>query len=575
MRTEDKICQNCEKKFTIESDDFGFYKKMKVPPPTFCPECRLQRRLAWRNERGLHFRECGLCKKKTVSIYSKDYDNTIFCEKCWWGDTWEGLDYGMEIDFSRSFLEQFFELFRKVPVPNLFAFGTTMINSQYCNMANDMRNCYLLHDGTFDENVSYGSGVFFSKDSQDITMTRKGELCYELVTCINCYQTIFSQNCQDCVNVSFSHGLRGCNNCFGCVNLHGKNYHIWNEPFTKEEYEKKLKSFGLDSYKNILSLKEKARDFWKKFPRKYYFGVQNTNVTGDYLEHSKNSKMCFGAANLEDSKFCSFVSNGPVKQTYDFTHYGDNIELVNECLQSGDGIYNVKCGWGTWTNSKNATYCITSPGVSDVFGCVGLKKKQYCILNKQYSKEEYEKLIPKIIEHMNNMPYIDKKGRVYKYGEFFPIELSPFGYNETTAQEYFSLNKQEVIVNGYNWIEDDDRNYKVTKKPEELLDSITETTDSILDEVIACEHEGKCQEGCMTAFKILPEDLKFYRRMNLSLPRMCPNCRRYQRVKQRNPLKLWHRGCMNEGCKNEFETSYSPERAEIIYCESCYNKEVY
>jgi len=285
--------------------------------------------------------------------------------------------------------------------------------------------------------------------------------------------------------------------------------------------------------------------------------------------------MCFGAANLEDSKFCSFVSNGPVKQTYDFTHYGDNIELVNECLQSGDGIYNVKCGWGTWTNSKNATYCITSPGVSDVFGCVGLKKKQYCILNKQYSKEEYEKLVPKIIEHINNMPYIDKKGRVYKYGEFFPIELSPFGYNETTAQEYFALNKEEATREGYNWREDDERNYKVTKKPEELSDSVKEIQDSILDEVIACEHGGKCQEGCMTAFKILPEDLKFYRRMNLPLPRMCPNCRRYQRVKQRNPLRLWHRKCMNKGCNNEFETAYAPNRPEIVYCEGCYNKEVY
>ena len=400
MEAENKICQNCKKEFLIEPDDFGFYKKMKVPAPTFCPECRLQRRLAWRNERGLHFRECGLCKKKTVSIYSKDYQNIIFCEKCWWSDAWEGVDYGTDVDFSRPFLEQFFELFRRVPVPNLFAFGTTMVNSQYCNMANDMRNCYLLHDGTFDENVSYGSGVFFSKDSEDITMTRKGELCYELVTCINCYQTIFSQNCQDCVNVSFSHSLRGCNNCFGCVNLHGKNYHIWNKPYSKEEYEKKLESFELSSYKNILSIKQRANEFWEKFPKKYYFGVQNTNVTGDYLEHSKNSKMCFGAANLEDSKFCSFVSNGPVKQTYDFTHYGDNIELVNECLQSGDGIYNVKCGWGTWTNSKNATYCITSPGVSDVFGCVGLKKKQYCILNKQYSKEEYEKRT-KEIKHID------------------------------------------------------------------------------------------------------------------------------------------------------------------------------
>ncbi|MFA6392946.1 MAG: hypothetical protein WCW54_02590 [Candidatus Paceibacterota bacterium] len=567
-------CQNCKKDFTIESDDFGFYEKMKVPAPTFCPECRLQRRLAWRNERGLHSNECGLCKKNIISIYDKDSNVHPYCDKCWWSDKWDAIDYGVDIDLSKPFLTQFFDLFHRVPAPNLFAFGTTMVNSPYCNMANDMKNCYLLHDGTFDENVFYGSGAFFSKDSLDITMVRKGELCYELVTAINCYKTIFSQNCEDCIEVSFSHGLRGCNNCFGCVNLHKKSYHIWNEPYSKEAYEEKLKSFNLDSYENIILIKNKAKEFWKKFPKKYYFGVQNLNVTGDYLEHSKNSKSCFGAANLEDSKFCSFVSNGPVKNTYDFTHYGDNIELINECLQSGDGISNIKCGWGVWSNSNNLNYCITVPGLSYSFGCVGLKKKKYCILNKQYTKEEYEELLTKIIEHMNKVPYIDSKGIEYRYGEFFPIEFSPFGYNETTAQEYFTLTKDQTINQGYKWEDRTERGYKIDIMNKDIPDSIKSVDESIIGKIIECEHQGGCNEQCTEAFKIILDELQFYKRMNLPIPHLCPNCRHYQRLKQRNPLKLWHRTCMKEGCTNKFETSYAPDRPEIVYCEKCYQNEV-
>ena len=87
--------------------------------------------------------------------------------------------------------------------------------------------------------------------------------------------------------------------------------------------------------------------------------------------------------------------------------------------------------------------------------------------------------------------------------------------------------------------------------------------------------KGECNEQCTEAFKIIPDELQFYQRMNLPLPRLCPNCRHYNRLKQRNPLKLWHRSCMKEGCTNEFETSYAPDRPEIIYCESCYNKEIY
>ena len=176
---------------------------------------------------------------------------------------------------------------------------------------------------------------------------------------------------------------------------------------------------------------------------------------------------------------------------------------------------------------------------------------------------------------MSEIPYIDQKERKYKYGEFFPPELSPFYYNETVAQEYFPLTKEEAIMRGYKWKERDNRNYKIDIKSEIIPDNIIEVNDEILDKIIECEHKGICNEQCTEAFKITPDELKFYQRMSLPLPHLCPNCRHYQRIKQRNPLKLWHRKCMKEGCENEFETSYSPDRPEIVYCERCYQQEVY
>ena len=63
--------------------------------------------------------------------------------------------------------------------------------------------------------------------------------------------------------------------------------------------------------------------------------------------------------------------------------------------------------------------------------------------------------------------------------------------------------------------------------------------------------------------------------MNIPIPRRCFHCRHMNRVKRRNPFKLWYRKCMKEGCNNEFETSYAPDRPEIVYCEKCYQGEVY
>ena len=82
-------------------------------------------------------------------------------------------------------------------------------------------------------------------------------------------------------------------------------------------------------------------------------------------------------------------------------------------------------------------YCISCFGSHDCFGCVGLRNKSYCILNTQYTKEEYEELVPRIIIHMM------KNG---EWGEFFPSSMSPFGYNETVATEYFPREKEEALV---------------------------------------------------------------------------------------------------------------------------------
>ena len=82
MESENRVCQNCKNDFVIELDDFGFYEKMKVPPPTFCPNCRAQRRFMWRNERSLYKRPCSLCKKilfpYIVKIYlSLSYESVL------------------------------------------------------------------------------------------------------------------------------------------------------------------------------------------------------------------------------------------------------------------------------------------------------------------------------------------------------------------------------------------------------------------------------------------------------------------------------------------------------------------
>ena len=106
------------------------------------------------------------------------------------------------------------------------------------------------------------------------------------------------------------------------------------------------------------------------------------------------------------------------------------------------------------TNSFRCAFSSFLRGCSDVFysesmyscehcfGCIGLSHKKYCILNKQYSKEEYEKLMPRIIEHMKSSG---------EWWEFFPTEISPFAYNETLANVLYPMNEAAVRSKAWKW----------------------------------------------------------------------------------------------------------------------------
>ncbi|MBI4652913.1 hypothetical protein HY750_01535, partial [Candidatus Kuenenbacteria bacterium] len=119
MNTEIKKCQNCSREFQIESEDFEFYEKIKVPAPTFCPECRMQRRMIWRNERSLYKRKCDATGKDIISMFSSDKPMRVYERNYWWSDNWDPIEYGRDYDFSKLFFEQFKKLLEKVPILNL------------------------------------------------------------------------------------------------------------------------------------------------------------------------------------------------------------------------------------------------------------------------------------------------------------------------------------------------------------------------------------------------------------------------------------------------------------------------
>jgi hypothetical protein len=566
MQAETRHCKNCNNEFTIEPDDFGFYEKINVPAPTFCPDCRLQRRLAWRNDLTFYNRECDLCHKKIVSLHAPQKKFVVYCNTCWWSDNWDPKTYGRDFDFSRSFFEQFRELQNVVPLPAMFNDnGVGSVNSEYATNATFTKNAYMGAMTWYTEDCMYfynnaGPETHHIADTVDIF--NYSELIYDSVFLehsYNCRNAYYSTGLTDC---SFVYDCKGCSNCFMCVNLRQKSYCILNKQYTKEEYEKIITEYRLDTYSGENRAKEEFSKFLASQPRRFANIRNSVNSTGDGLFNCKN---CKDSSFLRACENLRFVFRGnEIKDSYDLTPAGMSEQCYEGLTPDHDfqvlfSIYSLK--------SQELAYVENCHSSKHLFGCSAMKHGQYSILNKQYSKEEYIELKQKIIEHMK------KTG---EWGEFFPAKLSHFGYNETMAQEHFPLEKEEALKQGYTWFDLIQRTTgKETLSTTSIPNALGDTTEKILDEILACS-------TCKRNYRIAPEELRFHQRIKAPLSRECFFCRNSTRLKIENPMRLWHRSCMcqKEGhdhsnkCPNEFETCFAPERPEIVFCENCYNKEI-
>jgi hypothetical protein len=589
MNPEIKSCNNCKKQFTIQSDDSAFYEKLRIPAPTWCPKCRMVRRQLFRNERTLYKVNCALCKKGTLSMYAPENDYLVYCTDCYASDGWNPNSYGVEYDFERPFLSQLGELMKKVPRRALYQDFAS--NSEYTNMSVYMNNCYLCFGGHHYEDSQYCAQNFYLTNCMDTDFSMKSEFCYDSIHLRRCSRTNFSAYSEDCVDSAFVFGCRNCHDCIGCTNLRNASYYILNQQYSKEEYENKLKELNLGSRGSLRKFMAEFGENTLKYPRKYAWVRNIVNSTGDDLERVKDCLHCFSATEDENVRYSFFVPTG-AKDSYDLDHVGLGTENACE-IHSSFGGNRIFFGNRVYY-SHDVYYSDDCYNSANLFGCVGLRKKEYCILNRQYTKEEYEALVPKIIGHMNAMPYREESGIEYRFGEFFPTSIIPFAYNETVAQEYFPLAKNEALAGGFRWRDPETRSYKVTMKTSDIPDDITQVGEDILGEVIGCAHGGSCQDQCATAFRIIPQELQFYKHAGIPLPDLCPNCRHAERLKMLNPIQLNSRSCEcagsvskngmyqnsvdhfhgNQTCSNEFQSPIGLNRKEFVYCEQCYQAEV-
>jgi hypothetical protein len=551
MNQEAKLCEKCSQNFVIQADDFAMYEKMDLPLPTMCSTCRFKYLLAFWVFGRFRITKSALSGKTIITVFPESvpfplYDRTEFVS-----DAWDPLTYGRIYDESRSFIEQVVELQSVVPHPHQT--GTKNVNCDWTDDAWESKDAYLTRSALHLEHVLYGYRILACKNSVDVAMSWDLERSYDCLYCFKSYNLKYSFDSRDCMDSSFLYDCRNCQNCFMCWNLRNQKYCILNQPYSKEEYENKLKEYNLKSYTVVSDLK---KEFWRHISQdavhRQDYNLRAVRSAGNFLNNDKNCNQCYFIEDAENSRYCF---RGRCKETIDSVGVLDVEKSALEMQTNYD--YNCFCNMYT-NNCRFGGYMDICEECEYCFGCVGLRKKKYCILNKQYAESEYKELLKKIKSDMK------KRG---EWGKFFPLSSAYCGYNFSLGQIMYPLSEKEAVKLGFKWEKASEPHYENIINADTLPDTINEVKDDIVKQRILCP-ETKL------SYNITKDELAFYKEHGIPLPRRHFDWRTLDRFKPFSSMIIRQNGTCCY-CKKEIEYYYGQELGfKKIACLECYQREV-
>lgn len=437
----------------------------------------LRHLMAWYPNKKFYKNISAKSGKEILTVYPPTTHCPLYTHEEWNSDNYDSGS--LEINFNEPFFDQFKKLQSLAPVVNFLS--NLQENSEYCNDVEGMKNCYYCFDGVTCQDCYFCCRVHYSRDCVDCYAIHKCELLYDCTDMEESFNSRYSFHCKQVSDSAFLFNCHNCQYCFMSSNLRNKKYYVFNEQKTKEEYESFMKTIDWKDYKKMLELKKNFQDMIAQTAIPPSFLENCEEVTGNYTKNSQRCDRAFQSHHLQDA-YNTFQCNDAkdIKHTYMCC---EKVEQISQCVATGLEVQYCKNCAFVW-HSSNMEYCYLCLNCQDCFGCIGLRKKRFCILNKQYTKEEYEITKAKLIEAMQ---------RRNEYGDFFPLSLSPFLYEDSLAFDMFENQYKDVFETEYS-----------------LKENFTPIDSTQIQQ---CPISGQ-------QFRFIKQELEYYKKNNIAFPRL-------------------------------------------------------
>ena len=492
------------------------YPSLPLPPVAPCEAVR--NLYSYGNLRFLHRDKSAISGRSIISRYDPTDGYRVVSSDEFWSDAIDNREAGRDYDFSQPFFPQFAALLRRVTQLPLSAISCE--GSDWTNGSKFARNCYLCFSAIETENCLYCMSQYFGHDNLDCVGAQKSRYCYDCLDIDECYECSHLQDCNGCDDCIACYDCRSCSHCIGCRGLDRAEYAIFNVPLGKAEFERQRAELRLDSRLGRRALIERFEADLQTDAAPSRRNISTENCTGQYIRRSKNVVDSYYVDGGEDIGHCVIANRS--RDCWKGFAFDSELNYWSgpvNCQVTGYSytLWGGEHIWYSYHLFNSCKYC---------FGCAGLKGNSYCILNKQYSKQDYFDLVPRIVSHMKSTG---------EWGSYFPPKHSPHLYRESFADDYLeTLPDAELSRRGY-------RTDPAQPQPKPQGAILASTLPDKMAASDAPELIGKVFIGAETgrAFTFQKKELEFYLRGGIPLPQ--------EGWQTRLPRLIKKRGKMHDG----------------------------
>jgi len=554
--TGERTCVITGEKWNMDEQEINWYRKFNVPPSKLSPMSRIKLMMGYFVVFDMWYNRHVETGAPLVSTTHPATGIRVLPDEEWFAKDF--ISQAQDLSLERPFLDQLYELTRSVPQAASFNYVKPENSVAFISLGD--QDSYFVLACRSKRSFFCGSSQEI-EDCAEIECSREVRESYHIVHSKRIFKSRFLLECYDCLNCDFLFDCRNCEKCFGATNKRNKKYIWMNEQLSEAEWEKRFSAIDLSSQSQLQTWKARfselmqAESIWPE-----NFNLNTENCTGEYILDSTNIKNGFYVTSgCRDLEYAVFPFDAPSHDGY----------LTIAPGGSSDTYYSIgtkscsktKFDMSIQSRCQEMEYCGSCSDCEYCFGCVGLRHKKFCILNKQYSEEEYWQTLDALKCAML------ERG---EYGEMPSAKFSTQHWSGCGLRVLFGATKEECLQFG---MQDFEARAEGAEGPEidpSKLQSIDELPDRIenIDEIVGKPFYDYVFKR---RFAYVKPELELYKKLGVFPPTFHYTHRMQNLFNQMNMPIYEPYTCAK--CQKEVTVGKNPNYPDRrIYCKSCYHQ---